>query len=108
MNRRALAGALLAVWLLGACSTKQEVGSDCLGPSCPPMPEDASMPPAITLPGPRAPSGTIEQLDLLFVIDDSEPGMTPLQAALASKLQRFFQLLVNGELDGGGAPEFHA
>jgi hypothetical protein len=108
MKRRALAGALLAVWLLDACSTKQQVGSDCPDPSCAAMPGDAGMLPAITLPGPRTPSGTIEQLDLLFVIDDSEPGMAPLQAALVSKLPRFFQLLVNGELDGSGAPEFHA
>jgi hypothetical protein len=108
MNRRALAGALLAVWLLGACSTKQQVGSDCPVAPCAPILVDAGMHSLSPLPGPRGASGTIDQLDVLFVIDDSEASMAPLQVALAGKLQRFFQLLVNGERDGSGAPEFHA
>ena len=107
MNAGARACALLAVWLLGACTSTAEVGADCEGSGCSPQKPDSGMLPAINLPAPRAPSGDVDKLDLLFVVDTSRSTMVAQQAALAAVLPRFLQKLVTGEGDGSGAPEFH-
>jgi hypothetical protein len=108
MSSGAQACALLAVCWLGACTSPAEVGADCEGASCNEQPADSGVQRARNLPAPGAPSGDIDQLDLLFAIDDSRTSMTAQQAALAAALPAFFQQLVSGEQDGAGAPEFHA
>ncbi len=105
-----LAPALLATVLLAAClcacETYADIGSDC-GEICADDIAGRNRD-DVTLPAGPLPSGEIDQLDLLLVVDDSG-GMLEEQQAFAKTLPHLFEVLTTGDLDDdrAKAPEFH-
>ncbi len=98
---RALGSALLC---LAACTEAARVGSDC--------PEEGPCKATSAITGdegdvPAAPTraGSIDKVDLLFVVDDSG-SMKEEQELLAEQLPRLLTALRTGDTDGAGQPEF--
>jgi hypothetical protein len=100
-----LASALLAACVC-ACESRADIGSDC-GEICADD-LDGRNGDDVTLPAGRLPSGEIDRLDLLLVVDDSG-GMLEEQQAFANTLPHLFEVLSTGDLDDDreDTPEFH-
>jgi hypothetical protein len=97
MRRAARQLAALAAAGLYACQPSVQIGSDCDRQDCglglAGMNGEDSQ-----LPGERTPSGAIDQLDLLLVIDNSTTMMEE-QAAFADALPILIERLVSGDTD---------
>ncbi len=94
--------ALLALVLVGACSSSHHAGDG----SVPPRGDGGGPDPTLDA-GPPPPTCVerTESVDLLFVIDDSG-SMVEEQASLAEGLPRLVHALVTGDRDGDGTPDF--